>query len=150
MYQALGRHETDLSWLARTLLPGVRLASIAAADDDAARFERDLSRLESQTPPMQLVDWLGRHLAIPMADRPAGGLETIAALSIPPGQEAWGTDLRIDLAAICRGFAELAAARARKDDREIIKQLTAYLVDASDDLLARITAGVAGDLETRP
>ena len=141
---------TDLSWLARTVLPGVRLASIAAADDDAARFERDLSRLESQTPPMQLVDWLGRHLAIPMADRPAGGLETIAALSIPPGQEAWGTDLRIDLAAICRGFAELAAARARKDDREIIKQLTAYLVDASDDLLARITAGVAGDLETRP
>ena len=25
-----------------------------------------------------------------------------------------------------------------------------YLVDASDDLLARITAGVVGDLETRP
>ena len=141
---------TDLSWLARTVLPGVRLASIAATGGDPARFERDLSRLESQTPPMQLVDWLGRHLAIQMADHPSGPLETIAALSIPPGQEAWGTNLRIDLAAICRGFAELAAARARKDDREIITQLTAYLVDASDDLLARITAGVVGDLETRP
>jgi hypothetical protein len=141
---------TDLSWLARTVTPGVRLASIAAADDDAARFERDLSRLESQTPPVRLVDWLGGRLSIPMADRPSGALATIAALSIPPGQEAWGTDLRVDLAAICRGFAELAGAQARRDDPETMKRLTAYLVDASDDLLARITAGIVGDLEIRP
>ncbi|MDG2022686.1 MAG: hypothetical protein P8J59_12140 [Phycisphaerales bacterium] len=140
----------DLSWIARTLLPGVRLASIAAADGDAARFERDLSRLESQTPPLRLVDWLGGRLALPMGDDLSGGLTTIAALSIPPGTEAWGADLRVDLASVCRGFAELAAARARKDDRQTMKRLTTYLVDASGDLLARITAGSAGQQEIRP
>jgi hypothetical protein len=140
----------DLSWLARTVMPGVRLASIAAADGDAARFERDLAHLESQTPPVMLLDWLSRRVAIPMADRPSGAVATIAALSIPPGEEAWGTDLRVDLAAICRGFAELAAARARRDDGESVERLTAYLVDASDDLLERITAGIVGDLEIQP
>lgn len=140
----------DLSWIARTLLPGVRLASIAAADGDSARFERDLGRLESQTPPLRLVDWLGGRLALPMEDDLSGGLATIAVLSIPPGKEAWGADLRVDLASVCRGFAELAAARARKDDRQTMQRLTTYLVDASDDLLARITAGIAGQQEIRP
>ncbi len=126
-----------LAWTARNLAPSIRLACAAAADGDGDRLERDLVRLETAAPPALLVAWLAAKLDTVLSPLPSGSLGGLAAVALPPDEQAWGREHRIRFARICVAFAELDAALAR-DDEDTSKALVAWTVQACEDLLARV------------
>ncbi len=126
-----------LEWTARTLAPALRVATVAAADGDTERLDRDLDRLEAAAPPAMVVHWLAGHVGPPLAGATPGAVGQLAAAALAPGEGAWSSDHRERLARICRGFAEIEAARNREDP-DLVERLTRWTVQACDDLLDRV------------
>lgn len=126
-----------LSWTTRQLAPSLRLAVIAAVEGDETRLERDLDRLSEQAPPAMVIAWLASRVGPPLAEATSGSIGAIAASALPPDRRAWGLEHRAELARICRGFAEIEAARGRGDEESAV-ELTSWVVAACDDLLDRV------------
>ena len=130
---------TTIGWAARTVTPGLRLAAVAAADGDFERLASDLERLEQQAPPARLVAWFSSNLESSLANLEGGSPGALAAVSIPPSEDAWGLEHRVSMARICRGFAELSAARGRGDGNGV-EQISHWLTKACADLLEDISS----------
>ena len=126
--------QSAVEWTARSIAPGLKVAIAALLKDDHATVDRDLDRLESQTPPARLVAWLGNQLASPLAetlDAPAGA---IIAVALPASRNAWLRSERSDIAAIAMGLIERehAIRNGRTDDA---RKLSDYVVRMSRILL---------------
>ncbi len=126
-----------MGWTARTLAPSLRVAVAAAADGVTDRLDRDLVRLEAAAPPAMVVHWIARHVGPLLDPLAAGSIGGLAAAALPPGDDPWAGDHRERLARICRGFAEIDAARTRGDE-DLARRLTDWTVQACDDLLDRV------------
>ena len=143
-----------IGWAARTIAPGLRLAATAAAEGDFERLARDVQRLELQSPPARLVAWFSSNLAGTLSNLEGGSVGALATVSIPPTSAAWGLEHRVSIARICRGFAELSAARQRGDSTEVEK-ISGWVTGACDELLQDISssgpaspAGISRNKET--
>ena len=128
-----------IGWAARTITPGLRLAAVAACEGDFARLSRDLERLERQAPPARLVAWLSSNLETPLAMLDGGSVGALASVALPPSTTAWGVEHRVALARICRGFAEITAARQRGDATGV-DHLSRWVTRACDDLLEDVSS----------
>ena len=128
-----------VEWTARTITPGLRLAAIAGAEGDFERLDRDLDRLERQSPPARLVTWFSSRLEGSLAGLDGGSVGALAAVALPPAIDAWGLEHRNPLARISRGFAEIAAAR-RRGDTDDVERLSRWVTRTCDDLLRTVSS----------
>ena len=126
--------QSAIEWTARSIAPGLKVAVAALLKNDHATVDRDLDRIESQTPPARLVAWLGNQLTDPLAgtlDAPAGA---VIAVALPASRNAWLSAERSDIAAIAMGLIERehAIRNGRTDDA---RKLSDYVVRMSRILL---------------
>jgi len=117
----------------------MKLAVAAAVDRDDARLEREITRIERDTPLAQLVGRLAADLRAWLATRPGDAVGALAAMREGPTSDAWGLSLRIRLAAIARYARELDDARRGNRDPDE-KALLAYLSRLAGSLLESLGA----------
>ncbi len=131
-----------LAWTARTLAPSIRVAVAAGAAGELPRLARDLDRLEAAAPPAMVVDWIAQEVGPLLSTLESDSTGLLAAAALAPDDLAWNLEHREQLARICRAFAEIEAARSRGDS-DLADRLTAWTVEACDDLLDEVRIGQA-------
>ncbi len=125
--------------VARTIVPGLRLAAASAADGDFERLGRDLRRLEEQAPPVRLITWIFSNVEAGLQSTEGGSAGALAAISIPPGPKAWGIGHRESIARICVMFAESSSAR-RRGDPNAAQRISSRMVMACEEVLRNVSS----------
>lgn len=133
----------SIGWVARTIVPGLRLAAASAADGDFERLESDLRRLEEQAPPVRLITWIFSNVEAGLQGTEGGSVGALAAISIPPGPESWGIGHRESIARICVMFAETSSAR-RRGDANAVQRISSRMVMACEEILRNVSSLPAG------